>query len=246
MKQSIRILSLLPALVVSLFLTGNAHAKPPGIPLAQVSQLEGEAWWILDESGKQPLSNGSLLQEGYCIETGEGARLAMVFHDGCVIRLDAHTKAVLTAEKPEASNPDRSVRVTLEAGDLWGFVMKRTAENDTVTVLTQRTMAAVDECVFRIQVLANLAVILKVYRGELLASGLPSLEEQSTSKSESKANAPPLPQTPWRHQILPMRELIVRWDGSATNPFRFAAKADRCKWVLWNQALDAAYLPNPE
>jgi len=210
------------AFLFSLLLLGNAHADPPDKPLAQVSQLEGSAWRVLDPSGKKPLSSGAFLKPGDCIQTGKAARLAMVFHDGNVIRLNADTKVVLNAEKSGETNSGRHVLLTLKVGELWGLVMNRNAENKTVAILTRYAFAALDEGVFRIEVLANRAAIVKVYRGQVVCGQLSS-------------------QTPWRHQVMPMRELIIRKDGSVTNPFRFAAKADRCNWVLWNQALDAEY-----
>ena len=222
MRPLIQKYSIIRAFLFALLLVGNAHADPSDKPLAQVSQLEGSAWRVLDPSAKKPLSSGAVLRPGDRIETGQATRLAMVFHDGNVIRLNAHTKVVLSAEKSGESNSNHHVLLTLKVGELWGLVMNRNAENKPVAIKTRHAIAALDEGVFRIEVLASRATIVKVYRGQVDCSQLSS-------------------QTPWQHQVLPMRELIIRKDGSATNPFRFAAKADRCDWVLWNQGLDTIY-----
>jgi hypothetical protein len=45
---------------------------------------------------------------------------------------------------------------------------------------------------------------------------------------------------PWRYQIEPYWEMILRASGEETKPFRFSARADVSAWVRWNQERDEA------
>jgi hypothetical protein len=217
----------------------------PGNAGASLVLLEGIASLVGKNNKRiRQLSVGDIIRPGQRLRTADKGRAALKFPDGSHLRFDELTTCELTTLAVDETLGKRNIVMHLFKGNAWIYVPKAFKEKKGVIVVTQTAVAEADTSTYRISVLKNKSVLLKVYRGLIyLHRPTTPMEPQNgvgtqTSGSQSNITESFRPKKRWHHFVKPLYQILVRSDGTSTKPFRFMTKADKNEWVLWNQQLD--------
>jgi len=219
-----KIILLSISLVLLLFPQANGDEGPV------VLRLEGNAT-ATTGADKAPvaLKKGDVIGPDSQIHTKINSRMVLDYGEDRHIRLDELTTLELVVQPPD--NRDERNDTTLHAvtGKIWISIPKAVQPKRRVSILTTHSVLQPDHAIFRFSIFPTNSVLVKVYQGTVTVKRKKNTARKGAASRKSK---------PWRHILKPMQQILIRPDGTSTNPFQFMVKPDRSTWVHWNQSLD--------
>ena len=235
-----------------LLLTGiGCIGKGFAVEPVTVEFIEGNVFVITGEAPEQkvPLTKTYSLQPGQRIQTEPGGTVELLFPDTVILRVGSSSSVRLFPAKGKTGQPASSIPAVLLAGEAWVNVTALKRENP-VGIATGTCLLETDTGVFRVILHLDQAVEIKDYHGSLKVSGPLDPALQSPLQASTDTDSQPAPAAPssrkWEQELRPFTKMVVwRPAGRIAKPFRFAAKADQTKWVLWNQARDKRRAKQP-
>jgi len=216
---------------------------------AEITLVEGGVFLVREDLTRiRPLIQGEFLSAGNRITTGKSSRIEIKLPDQSFIRLDELATFVLVSVGVDENTNSRNINVKMTLGKIWANVSKLFANKGRFSLSTQTAIAGVRGTIYRMNVDEDKSVLVKVYQGEV---GVSSAANRNAAGQTAPANEPPKIVKPhpvpgphpvslaeWTHIVKSLQQIIVRPDGTITEPFRFSLEEDSNDWVRWNQMRD--------
>lgn len=238
-----------------LFSTGLvlAEKRPVSVNMmgerAEATHLEGNVYHVIeDRHSDTSIRKGDFLEQGNRFYTDRNSRLELKLPDDSYIRFNEQTTFELTSLGHE-NQEKQTIRVNMILGKTWANVSKLFGKPRNFEITTKTAVMGVRGTVYRVNVLQDDTVIVKVYWGEILvnskpASGIMPSDDKLTKPSKVLGPTPvagpkPVSLEEWTYIVKSMQQMIVRPDGTTTKPFPFSPEEDTNDWVQWNQLRDS-------
>jgi len=191
--------------------------------LAVVSFLEGSAQVRRDPGIPQDLRQGSALEQGDVVETGDDSRLELKLLDASLLRIGERARLALTEARFErgAVSVRRHLSVTLVSGRLWAKAVRAEGGDRTFQVGTENVVASArGAATFRVDNHHDRSVLLRVY------SGAVALRRDAARDA-------------WEKVVEKQMQILVSADGTPGVPAPFTEADEQADgWAAWNRKLD--------
>ncbi len=192
------------------------------------------------------LTVGTFVKAGERVLTMKGARLELRLPDESIIRFDEESEFRLSRAEYNSAESKRNVRFYLALGKTWANIQKIFGSKRTVQVETENAVVDVSGTVFRMNVAADKATIVKVYSGSVAVSGPhrnpgPGGEGGQVERTPGPQRIPGphrVTVEEWDHIVEAMQQIIVSPDGIPAKPRKFTLEEDLNDWVSWNLERD--------
>ena len=209
---------------------------------AEITLVEGGVFLVKEDLTKiRPLVQGEFLTAGNRISTGKSSRIEIRLPDKSFIRIDELATFVLVSVGVDENIKSRNINVKMTLGKIWANVSKLFANKGRFSLSTQTAIAGVRGTIYRMNVNEDRSVVVKVYQGEVGVSSTerPEASDQTDPNKPTIIAGPhPVSLEEWTHIVKSLQQIIVRPDGTVTEPFSFSLEEDSNDWVRWNQMLD--------
>jgi hypothetical protein len=241
------------AVVFGAFLAARLEAgAPSGAPKATFVKGDVQAGPVGGVLAK--VKRGQVVDVGFTLKTGDGARAELTFPDGSVVRVGPSSELRLDGAAFDGTTKQVKVEAEVVGGQAWAKVASLVGKDAQFKVKTQNAVAGVRGTVFRVNVDRDEATIVKVYNGSVAVGGAPAILD-----APSTQNCKDNPITCGRKQMAaPFQEVSVqqfehilgrnmqvrigREGAKAATPTQFSTEEDlksEPEWVRWNTARDA-------
>lgn len=188
------------------------------------------------------LHKGDLIMPGDRVLTKKNARIEIRLPDNSILRFDGKTTFTLESAFFNKRTNERKIKTILVVGKVWAHVTKCSNGMGYFNISTSHAVVNASSSVFRMNIYRDLPAEIKVYKGDVAVRNREETMIRQTHKSVVKEPAPQVPnpskQKDWTHHVSSMHQMVIWKDGLATKPFRFSAKSDSSRWVMWNRKLD--------
>lgn len=204
----------------------------------KINLFEGDAWLIVNGPSAEKISlpKEIVTPADQLIQTTSGGKIELRYPDACVLRIGP--SSILRVLPVGMEIP----RALVLSGEAW--ISAAAVNRGTPIRLATETCLITTDGIFRVSVHPDRAVEVKAYRGTTTVRGPytadkgPPVDTPTPAETQPALDPPKNALEKWEYEVSPFTKLIVWPAGNATKPFRFAAKADRTAWVLWNEARD--------
>ena len=245
----------LSALIIIVLSPGNllAGKRPVTVDIsgdkAEATYVKGDVFQLQNDlPAGDSLTKGDMLFQGNRFSTKEAARIELKLPDDSFLRFDEKTAFELSSVGFDKQKQQRSIGVRMILGKTWANVSKLVGESGRFEIAAKTAVAGVRGTVYRVNVLEDDTVIVKVYWGEILLKGksasataqtVPQLGKPSRVLGPQPIAGPrPVSMGEWTYIVKSMQQITVRPDGTTTKPFRFSPEEDLNDWVRWNKERD--------
>jgi len=212
------------ALVLASGLLCAAAVEPPRA--ATVSFLDGTAQVRRGPGMPQEVRQGSALQPGDQIETGDDSRLELKL-DTTVLRLGPRTRLVLPAAPGRGAPAGRQAPLVLLSGKLRASPSDRDLQVETEHALLRARAAG-----FRLDSHEDHSVLVRVYSGSVAVRSADRAAKQSLT---GRAVRP----KPWEKTVGKGTQMLIGADGTPGVPAPFTEADEKDDdWAAWNRKRD--------
>ena len=193
---------------------------------AVVSVLEGSAQLRRDPGMPHDLREGSPVEQGDVVETGDDSRIELKLRDSSLVRLGEHARLALTEAKFErgAVSARRQFSVRLHSGKLWATAIPAEGGDRSFQIATESAVASArGAATFRLDAHRDRSILLRVYSGAVAVRG------------DARAGA----REGWEKLIQKQMQILVSPDGRPGAPAPFTeADEQGDDWAAWNRKRD--------
>jgi hypothetical protein len=181
-----------------------------------VSLVEGTAQARRGGNIPHDLRQGSSVQQGDLVETGDDSRLELKLPDASALRLGPRARLALAAAHFERGPARRQLSVRLLSGKVWAKVTPVPGGGQRFQIETENAVASVRGTTFRIDAHEDRSVLVRVYSGTVAVG--------------RKA---------WEKLIGRQMQILISADGTPGIPASFT-EADEAgdDWSAWNRKRD--------
>ena len=193
---------------------------------AVVSVLEGSAQLRRDPGIPHDLREGSPVEQGDAVETGDDSRIELKLLDSSLLRLGERARMALTEARFErgAVSARRQLSVRLQAGKLWAKAITSEGGVRSFQIATESAVASArGAATFRLDAHRDRSILLRVYSGAVALRGEPGGGAREGCEK----------------LIEKQMQILVSPDGTPGVPAPFTeADEQGDDWSAWNRKLD--------
>jgi hypothetical protein len=214
---------------------------------ARVTFIQGEVRrQTTPEASWSALPLGTFVQAGERIMTMKGGRVELQLPDRSIMRFDENSEVRLVEAEYNPAQSKRNVRFSLALGKTWANIQNVFGSSKGVQVETDNAIVGVRGTVFRMNLLADRAALIRVYRGKVAvrrpqripAPGEPGSQVQRVPGPTRVPGPHRVTVEEWIRIVEAMQQITVTADGIPSKPRTFSMEEDLNDWVQWNLKRD--------
>jgi hypothetical protein len=193
-----------------------AFAQAPA-PAATVSLLDGTAQVRRGRGIPRDLRQGSAVQQGDVVETGDDSRLELKLPDASALRMGPRTRLALADERPQRgpARPQQSARLLL--GKVWARVSAAAGADQSFHIETENAVTVARGATLRVDAHEDRSVLVRVYSGTVAVRG-----KEAREKSLGRQT-----------------QILISADGTTGVPAPFIEADEKDDdWSAWNRKRD--------
>jgi hypothetical protein len=233
--------ALLPWVVAGALLCGvrpiRAQAR---VRVATVSLLEGTAQVRRGPNVPQDLRQGSSVQQGDLVETGDDSRLELKLPDASALRLGPRARLALAAAHFERGPARRQLSVRLFFGKVWAKVTSVAGGEQRFQIETENAVAGVRGTIFRVDAHQDRSVLVRVYSGTVAVRRNAARDAGPEDGGRREVPGPEeITRGAWEKLVGRQMQILISADGTPGVPAPFT-EADEAgdDWSAWNRKRD--------
>jgi len=210
------------------------------VRFATVSLLEGTAQVRRGPGTTQDLRQGSRVQQGDLVETGDDARLELRLPDASALRLGPRARLALAAAHFEQGPARRQLSVKLFFGKVWAKVTSVAGGDQRFQIETENAVAGVRGTAFRVDAHEDRSVLVRVYSGTVaVRRNAPSSAPPEDGGRREVPGPEEVTRGAWEKLVGRQMQILIAADGTPGVPAPFS-EADEAgdDWSAWNRKRD--------
>jgi hypothetical protein len=205
---------------------------------ATVSLVEGTAQVRRGSRVPQDLREGSSVQQGDVVETGDESRVELKLPDSSALRIGPRARLALTAAHFERGPARRQLSVRLVFGKVWAKVTSVAGGDQRFQIETENAVARVRGTTFRVDAHEDRSVLVRVYTGTVaVRRNAPSYEQPGERREVPGPQE--VSREAWEKLLGKQMQMLVSADGTPGVPAPFSEADEKGDdWSAWNRKRD--------
>ena len=206
---------------------------------ATVSHLEGTAQVRRGSRIAQDVREGSSVQQGDVVETGDDSRLELKLPDASALRIGPRARLALTAAHFERG-PARQLSLRLFFGKVWAKVTSAAGGDQRFQIETENAVAGVRGTTFRVDAHEDRSVLVRVYSGTVaVRRNAPSYARPGDRGRREVPGPEEVSRDAWEKLLGRQMQMLVSADGTPGVPAPFSEADEKDDdWSAWNRKRD--------
>jgi len=208
--------------------------------VATVSLVEGTAQLRRGPRAPQDVREGSSVQQGDLVETGDDSRLELRLPDASALRIGPRARLALTAAHFERGPARRQLSVKLFFGKVWAKVTAAAGGDQRFQIETENAVAGVRGTTFRVDAHEDRSVLVRVYSGTVaVRRNAPSYARPGDGGRREVPGPEEVTRDAWEKLVGRQMQILISADGTpgVPGPFSEADEKDD-DWSAWNRKRD--------
>jgi hypothetical protein len=206
---------------------------------AEAQRVGSSSWEVIRPHG--------LLREGDRARTLPSTRLELTLEDCSVIRFGESTAFVLVQMKGSPRGRQSSSRILLILGKIWANVNKVVGSSSAFEIQTQTAIAGTRGTVYRLSLLGDQSVVIKVYEGsievgpapkEIAPPGVVPPPHEISGPTEVPPPFHEVSMEEWTEIVGAMEQITISPQGIPGKREKILTEAGEEEWVGWNRERD--------
>jgi hypothetical protein len=232
---------LLPWAVASAVLCdARPAAAQARVRAATVSLLEGTAQMRRGPGVPRDLREGSSVQQGDAVETGDDSRLELKLPEGSALRLGPRARLLLAAAHFGGGPARRQLSVKLFFGKVWAKVTSAVGADQTFQIETENAVAGVRGTAFRVDAHEDRSVLVRVYSGTVaVRRNAPGYARPEDGGRREVPGPEEVAREAWEKLVGRQMQILISADGTPGVPAPFTEADEKDDdWSAWNRKRD--------